>query len=100
MTSSYLNHTRSIAELDVIIEKDRVAAALIVKVRLEENVILCIAKIDNTCEMSLARIVSESEIAAARIAANAEIAAARLGARFEIIQSEITKLGHTDINPD
>jgi hypothetical protein len=98
MVSDYLKHARSLEELDALIEKDRVAAALIIKTQFIEKVIHCIAHIDKACEISLARIVSESEIAAARITANSEIATARLGARFKIILSEIEKLNLTGIS--
>ncbi|MBC8269671.1 MAG: hypothetical protein H8E36_13065 [Rhodospirillaceae bacterium] len=100
MVSEYLKHSRSLEELDALIEHDRRAAALIARALLDKDVIQFLAHIDKVSEISLARIVSESEISVVRIMANAEIAAARLAAQTDQIQLEIDKLNSSQPNEE
>ncbi|MBF0252088.1 MAG: hypothetical protein HQL35_15850 [Alphaproteobacteria bacterium] len=81
--SDYLMRTRSLEELDELIEKDRRSALIVAETTFNQEVAIAAAKIREINQIATARIQADSQIASAKIASDAEITVAELLANTE-----------------
>ncbi len=91
MVSEYLNHIRTMPELDQLFEKDRQAAAQIAEVLLNQQSTTAIHTISEIHQIANVRIESDSSVASARIMANAEVCSVELLSTAEIAMLDIQK---------
>lgn len=91
MVSDYLNQTRSLKELDALLEKDRLAAATLAELVFNQQVTSAIHNISEVNLVANARIRADCMVTTAKLASDAEICAAQLSANAEIAITEIQK---------
>mgnify|MGYP003115973880 CR=1 FL=1 len=91
MVSKYLDQTRSLEELDALIESDRQAAASLAVSIFSQQVAMAIHNIGECNILASARIRADSMVTSAKLTSDAEICAAQLTANTEIAVVEIEK---------
>jgi uncharacterized protein YoxC len=84
MVSEYLNHTRSLEELDQLFADNRLAAAQTVQSNFQIEVSKAIVNIGEINQVASARIMADSQVASAKIMADAEVVATSLLAKAEV----------------
>lgn len=84
MVSEYLEHNRTIEELDALFEQDRIAAAKIAVVALNHEVTTAVTNISEIHQVANARIFADGQIASAKLMTDAEITATHLIAKAEL----------------
>ncbi|NQV99930.1 MAG: hypothetical protein HQ483_09565 [Rhodospirillales bacterium] len=89
MVSEYLNHTRSILELDRLFEKDRKAAGAIAEIVFSQDISAAILTVSDITEVTNSRILADTQVASAKIAASAEVHATALLASAQTMRLKI-----------
>lgn len=78
MVSEYLNHTRSLEELDALFERDRKLAAVAVSKLFQHEISVAVSNISEIHRVAQARVLADSQVASAAIMSAAEVKAAHL----------------------
>lgn len=94
MVSDYLKNNRSIKELDVLFEQDRIAAVKIAATVLNHEVSTAITNIGEINQIANARIMADSQVASAKMMTDAEIASTHLIAKAELAVLDIKMQDH------
>ncbi len=91
MVSEYLKETRSLGELDVLFEQDRVTAAKIAATSFKHEISVAITNISEINQIANARIMADCQVASAKMMTSAEITVANLISQAEMAVLEIRK---------
>jgi hypothetical protein len=73
MVSDYLNHSRSIEELDELFKQDRITAALVAEAAFKNTVIVGKAGVSEAQQVASARILADTQVATAKITVDAYV---------------------------
>lgn len=91
MVSEYLKQTRSISELQSIIDSDRKTAAALAEATFRHDVNAAITSITEINAVATARVSADTQVASAKMLIDAEVVATRLMADAQIAIAEYKK---------
>jgi hypothetical protein len=78
MISEYLQHTRSIAELDELFDKDKQLAAIAASMFFQHEIKIALSSINEIQQIAQAQILADCQVASATLMSDAEVRSAQL----------------------